>query len=60
MALQWLPSEAQRGCRTFCTREFSPVCGRDNRGRFKTFSNNCELSAAACQQRRRGDTTNFE
>lgn len=54
IALQWIPSEAQRGCPTNCTANLAPVCGKDNRGHYKTFSNNCKLSVAACQQPRRG------
>ncbi|EFR00340.1 hypothetical protein MGYG_03342 [Nannizzia gypsea CBS 118893] len=36
-------------CSVICTADFKPVCGMGSDGALKTFSNACQLKAAACE-----------
>ncbi|XP_044743122.1 ovoinhibitor-like [Chrysoperla carnea] len=38
-------------CSKMCTREYSPVCGLDNTGNSKTFSNKCTFEYEQCENR---------
>lgn len=55
LALQWDTAKAEpQRCNSKCPGNVTPVCGRDNRGNIRTFSNDCNFGITACKEDKNG------